>query len=243
MKNALREIVVSVGPSVLPSNILLEKLLAISLLTRNYAKVFSTRRYKTREEMWRSGLDKLLSSQIIYLEFGVWRGNSINYIASIVSDANARFFGFDSFEGLPENWETMARTNDAGMFSLDGISPRCSDARVNFVKGWFQDTVPEFIGTLQIDSYETLVVHYDADLYSSTLLCLMSVDRLKKKYLAIFDEFPGHETRALYNYQQATGAQVEFIGRVGPSRRYPWQVMAWITPQSHYCLRVPGSGA
>ena len=62
----------------------------------------------------------------------------------------------------------------------------------------------------------------------------MQVDRLKSEYLAFFDEIPGHETRALYNYVQATGARVRFLGRVGPSKNYPWQVAAMITPCKNY---------
>ena len=120
------------------------------------------------------------------------------------------------------------------MWSTDGILPETNDKRIKFVRGWFQNTVQKFISSIEHDSDSSLVVHYDADLYSSTLLCLMKVDTLKKKYLAIFDEFPGNETRALYNYQQATGAKVEFIGRVGPSKKYPREVMVWITPQKKF---------
>ena len=58
-----------------------------------------------------------------------------------------------------------------------------------------------------------LVVHYDADLYSSTLFCLSQIDSLKKTYLAIFDEFYYHELLALANYQDSFGAEIEFFGK------------------------------
>ena len=236
MNNLLRELVVTIASKVWPSNVFLERLLAISILTRDYSEVLSVKKYNSREEMWSDGLRQLASGKLTYLEFGVWNGESIKYIANLVSNENAQFFGFDSFEGLPEKWDTMSGTMKKGMWSADGILPETNDKRIKFVRGWFQNTVQKFISSIEHDSDSSLVVHYDADLYSSTLLCLMKVDTLKKKYLAIFDEFPGHETRALYNYQQATGAKVEFIGRVGPSKKYPKQVMAWITPQKKYTL-------
>ena len=234
MKNFLRELVVSLGPKLLPSNKMLEKALSISIMTRDYHNVFATQRFKTRELMWKNGIELFYQKSICYLEFGVWEGQSIKKIANYVSDQNSRFFGFDSFEGLPEIWDTMTGINEKGFFSVDGKTPFTDDQRIRFIKGWFQNSVPDFIDKLRNDLNEKLVVHYDADLYSSTIFCLMHVDRLKKPYLAIFDEFPGQETRALYNYQQATGANVDFIGSVGPSAHYPTQVMAWITPQDPF---------
>lgn len=62
----------------------------------------------------------------------------------------------------------------------------------------------------------------------------MQIDRLKTKYLAIFDELPGEETRALYNYTQATGAKVKVLGRTGPSKNYPWQIAAITEPCIEY---------
>jgi hypothetical protein len=33
-------------------------------------------------------------------------------------------------------------------------------------------------------------------------------------FFVIFDEFSGHEVRALYNFSQATGAKVEFFNHL-----------------------------
>ena len=53
----------------------------------------------------------------------------------------SRFFGFDSFEGLPEDWGDVPR----GMFAVEGRAPHIDDARVQFVQGLFQETLYGFL--------------------------------------------------------------------------------------------------
>jgi hypothetical protein len=54
------------------------------------------------------------------LEFGVFKGTTINHLARQAPDR--QFFGFDSFEGLPEHW-TGARYS-AINFDRQGKKPR-----------------------------------------------------------------------------------------------------------------------
>lgn len=44
---------------------------------------------------------------LLYLEFGVYNGGSMRAVPSRFSHPQARFVGFDSFEGLPEPWNTQ----------------------------------------------------------------------------------------------------------------------------------------
>src|SRR5689334_20809924 len=46
----------------------------------------------------------LARTEGLFLEFGVAGGSSISLIAACASQS--RVFGFDSFEGLPEDWRT-----------------------------------------------------------------------------------------------------------------------------------------
>src|SRR5581483_4312670 len=76
---------------------------------------------------------------IDYLEFGVYRGESIRQWSTLSHNKCSRFFGFDSFEGLPESWRS---TQGRGHFNTNGNFPQIDDSRVHFIKGWFDTTVP-----------------------------------------------------------------------------------------------------
>ena len=54
----------------------------------------------------------------LHLEFGVYKGNSINHFAEASPDVT--WYGFNSFEGLPEAWTLGAK---AGAFSIGGNLP------------------------------------------------------------------------------------------------------------------------
>ena len=234
MKNLVREILLKIAGLGFPKIKTIEKILSLLVMRRVFDGIFSSNRYESREEMWEEEIKSYAKEKsILYLEFGVWEGYSIMHLVNKLDNPNHKFYGFDSFQGLPESWDTLSGVMDSGHFSTQGNKPQIDDSRVEFITGWFQNSIDPFITQLKLEQ-SRLVVHYDADLYSSTLYCLMQVDRLKSEYLAFFDEIPGHETRALYNYVQATGARVRFLGRVGPSKNYPWQVAAMITPCKNY---------
>ena len=141
---------------------------------------------------------------IDYLEFGVYQGDSIRYWSELNKQPGSRFTGFDCFEGLPEQWSTSLIGHGAmkeKTFDVGGQVPVIDDSRVSFVKGYFQDTVPSFLE--QFRPANRLVLHMDADLYTSTLYVLCSFDRLiQKGTVIIFDEFASinHEFRALSDY-------------------------------------------
>lgn len=103
--------------------------------------------------------DKVLSEVEIkdglYLEFGVFQGTTINYIAS--QKENDTIYGFDSFEGLPEDWGDIKK----GTFNMENLPD--VRANVSLVKGWFSQTLPEFI---KAHNKPVSFMHIDCDLYS-----------------------------------------------------------------------------
>jgi hypothetical protein len=96
--------------------------------------------FASRVDMYRYLHDEIVKGTALdYLEFGVYQGESIKYWTSINKAPESRFFGFDSFEGLPEDWRNG---QPRGHFHTGGSTPVIEDARVQFVKGWFINSVP-----------------------------------------------------------------------------------------------------
>ena len=57
-----------------------------------------------------------------FLEFGVWKGKSIKIISELVGKRSSKIVhGFDSFEGLPEDW--LGFNDVKGKFNLHGKLP------------------------------------------------------------------------------------------------------------------------
>jgi O-methyltransferase len=138
---------------------------------------------------------------IDYLEFGVYRGDSLRAWCSRNKNPGTRFFGFDSFQGLPEDWK---QGRPKGAFTTSGTIPEIADPRVRIVPGWFQQSLPGFLRSYRPAG--TLVVHNDCDLYSSTLYCLTRMDPvMSARTLVVFDEFDDilNEYRAFCDYTTA----------------------------------------
>jgi len=140
--------------------------------------------------------------RLLFLEFGVWRGESLRQWTTLNRNPKSRFYGFDSFAGLPEQW----RSRPAGHFNLNGEAPRFEDPRVVLVPGWFNQTLAETFGSMDVDDGATVLVHIDADLYSSALYCLGFFAGRLERFHVMFDEFGAGEGRALRDVCVAWGA-------------------------------------
>jgi len=124
----------------------------------------------------------------LHLEFGVWRGTSINYLASLKPEVT--FYGFDSFDGLPEDWSPFY---PRGHMKI-GEPPKVR-ANVSLITGLFRDTLNGF---LDKQSESVAFLHLDADLYSSTKYALFTLadhDRLQPGTVIEFDELFYQDSR------------------------------------------------
>jgi hypothetical protein len=147
----------------------------------------------------------------LMMEFGVFDGTSL---AKIARSTSQEVHGFDSFEGLPEDWTHFQKK---GRFSLDGVLPSLSAIKnIKLHKGWFQDTLPGFLAE---HPGPARFVHIDCDLYSSaaTVLSLLA-DRIVPGTIIVFDEYlnyPGwqeHELKAFAEFVARTGAKYKYLG-------------------------------
>jgi O-methyltransferase len=161
-------------------------------------------KFADRKELYGAINKRLGDVAITYLEFGVWKGETLAAWTKINTSPDSRFHGFDSFEGLPEDWGHAFGTTKKGAFSADGILPEIPDKRVSFYKGWFQNTLRPFLAETKL--FHPIVLHNDSDLHSSTLYTLSTLDPLLQAGdIIIFDEYEGaaHEFLAWQQYQRA----------------------------------------
>ena len=149
------------------------------------------------------------NTPVRYLEFGVAGGKSMRLMTERFAHPDARFFGFDCFEGIPEGW----KDKPAGSFSMRGKMPVMTDKRVGLIKGYFQDSLPDFISNFVCPAASPVLVHYDADLYSSTLFILSTLWPRLSEYYFLFDEFMSDEIIAFHDFTQAYPVDFEFLCR------------------------------
>src|SRR5690606_30241302 len=83
---------------------------------------------------------RIKDAPILYLEFGVASGISFNWWLDKNKNPDSVFCGFDTFEGLPENWNVLQKK---GTYAFP--APDINDSRAHFYTGLFQDTLHPFI--------------------------------------------------------------------------------------------------
>ena len=165
----------------------------------------------TRYDLYRHVHERIGNRPINYLEFGVAGGKSLRAWTELNRDEDSRFVGFDTFTGLPEAWNWRY---GKGAFSQDGRAPDIEDHRVTFEVGLFQDTLRPFLATFRATGQ--LVVHMDADIFTSTLFVLTQLDAyMPSGTVILFDEYQSflHEFRAWHDYLQAFRRTFSLIGQ------------------------------
>jgi hypothetical protein len=168
-----------------------------------------------RIDTFRDGLARLDAKRPLYLEFGVWQGWSLRWWVEHLDAPGARFVGFDSFEGLPEQWRP---DYPPGTFAVDGAPPPIDDPRVSFEVGYFEKTLRGF----EMPEHDRLFVNIDCTLYSSTATVLEWLEpHLQAGDLIFFDELPeyDHELRALLEHDQRMQLRLMPISQ---ARGYYW---------------------
>jgi hypothetical protein len=159
---------------------------------------------QSRENMWKFIKSFFLKNGIsvedgLILEFGVWKGRSLRHLAKIFP--NNVIFGFDSFQGLADDWYGTDKSRNH--FSTSGNFPKRLPKNTELIVGLFSDSLPKFIkGDMKIS-----LIHLDADTYESTKYVLDELNTLiSSNTILIFDEYFGypnwenHEHRAFKEF-------------------------------------------
>ncbi len=164
--------------------------------------------FEDHDAFLRYGLERAAPGEA--LEFGVAGGRSITVLAQAA--APNLVHGFDSFEGLPEDW--TGHMERRGAFSQRGLLPKVP-ANVRLHRGWFSDSLPPWLAQ---NAGPIGFIHVDCDIYSSTRDVLWGLhERMVVGTVIVFDEYfnyPNwrhHEARALKEFVAAFGIAYRYI--------------------------------
>lgn len=165
------------------------------------------RRYNLYEAINKQ--EELFKNPFDYFEFGVAGGYSFKWWLQKNEHLQSRFFGFDTFEGLPEKWGGFEKGSMA--YAMESLN--ITDSRATLYKGLFQDTLIPFLE--QYDNKNRKLIHIDSDLFSSALFVMTQLYRfLKPGDILLFDEFavPQHEFLAFKIFTESFYINYEVIG-------------------------------
>ena len=158
------------------------------------------------------------------LEFGVATGRTLNQFAKWLP--NKTVYGFDGFEGLPEDWTSRMRKGFFARHTLPRVRSNCK-----LIVGWFDQTLPGFKADC-IKNEPIALLHVDCDLYSSTVTILKNLkDNIVPGTVIVFDEYmnyPGwqqDEFLAWQEFVQQHNIKYEYIGRVSRHQKVAVRVL------------------
>lgn len=137
-----------------------------------------------------------------WVEFGVFKGDTINYISKHTHNT---VYGFDTFTGLPEEWILSDTFSfDSGHYSYEDFADKNNlqksfpkvNENVNLIKGLFADTLPLFLKDQQIT-----FIHIDCDVYKSTVDVFNYITPyVKDGCIIVFDEFINYPNYDMHEY-------------------------------------------
>jgi hypothetical protein len=167
-------------------------------------------------EASRLALPRRQDSDELLLDLGVW----IGWSTRLISDACDRtVYGFDTFEGLVEDWQVDDQTvvkrgvfslsdpfaqrfmRDTGVSLHDGL-PAALGRKVQFIRGSTYETLAPFLADRPAAPIR--LFHMDLDTYES---CLHALETCKDHFIEgsilVFDEYlvTNGEMRAFYEFQ------------------------------------------
>lgn len=145
------------------------------------------------------------------LEFGVCSGKTINTIAAHFFSTTV--YGFDSFDGIPEDWHSQIKKGDFELLDKTQLPPLLNN--VVIYNDLFEKSLPIF--TKHINDTFVSFIHIDCDIYSSTKSIFLYLRKnIKKGTVILFDEYFNYDDWKHHEYK----AFSEFVSDYGLSYKY-----------------------
>lgn len=171
--------------------------------SKYYMFLYDTLFYTEREKAYREVMKYVAVSKVEgdYYEFGVFHGNTMItawHFAKRHKLDDMKFWGFDSFEGLPEikskdaegfkHFEqgqfgcTIEQTNK--IMKSKGVNTE----EIRLIPGWFHESLPLHKNVIKFR--KAAVVMIDCDLYESTVPVLeFLTDLVQEGTIILFDDW------------------------------------------------------
>lgn len=172
------------------------------------------RQFETHEELVLECIKRANPNLKDWIELGVATGNSIRLFSSIAKklDLDPKISGFDSFEGMPEDWHGRVKKGD-----LNHPMPNFKNKNIRLYKGWFETSLPKFVDNELNEQIGFL--HVDSDLYSSAKTAFENFKGyIRSGTVILFDEYwnyaeySEHEFKAFREFIQENNLEFEYIG-------------------------------
>ena len=152
-----------------------------------------------------------LCKEGLHIELGVWHAKSLNYMASLKPETH--FYGFDTFDGVDEIWETGGKTVNMNRFKMTNkelIDPNTGlpavRENITLIKGLFQDTLEDWLAE---HPGEISFINMDPDIYSATIYALETLnDRIVPGTIIRFDELSCWRTLDFDGYEKDKHANI-----------------------------------
>jgi len=150
------------------------------------------------------------------MEFGVFKGKSINVLAKKLRDLNdeRNITGFDSFRGFSEDWSGVDGRYDKYFFDQSGVLPKV-EKNVELVDGFIENTLPAFLEQSGMEA--VAFIHIDTDTYSPAKVALeLLKPYFRKGSIILFDELCGYPNWRSHEYKALTEVlgdnEYEYLG-------------------------------
>jgi hypothetical protein len=186
---------------------------AVALIAREFEKAVAL---QSDAQVLRFGSDHVQIIDGAYIELGVATGRTINFLAGL--NPTRTIYGFDSFEGLPKQWDRPDIEIPRGTFAYNDSSfiPPVLE-NVTLFKGSFREVLPAFQSQI-LKQRPIAFLHVDCDLYDSTQEALTALaDNIVPGTILVFDEFynypnyENHEWKALQEFLSKKNFKAEYL--------------------------------